>query len=87
MEGRAFDMRGEDLRWPGALEGHHQACWGVGALLGLDQEASSQVPRPLGTLRAQMTGDAFSLRPQHDQTCPFAEDAIIIFFSVVKYLP
>lgn len=30
--------RGEDLRWPGALEGHHQACWGVRVLPGLDRE-------------------------------------------------
>ena len=73
-------------------------AWGTGrtssGLLGSQSAAgsrprgpSSQVPRPLGTLRAQVTGEAFSLRPQHDQTCPFAEDAIIIFFSVVKYLP
>ena len=73
---------------PGGLEGHGRASRAVSVLLGLDHRGlSSQLPRPLGTRRAQMTRAAFSSGPQRDQTGPFAEDAIIIFFSVVKYLP
>lgn len=86
-EGRTFDIQG---RGPAM-------AWGTGGtssgMLGSQSAAgsrprglSSQVPRPLGTLRAQMTREAISSRPQSDQTCPFAEDAIITFFSV-QYLP